>query len=120
MWVVLLQVWKYLRCLAVGVAQKLVVWRLWIVLAGEVIWSLWIVASILALALLKVVWWIGTENRGALEIIGEGIWIFLSYMECFPGTWIVWKRLSVTQEFLELSGSRVLEPNVVAFKSTYT
>ena len=52
-------------------------------------------------------------------MIGEGTWIFWSYLECFPGTRIVLKRLSVTQVILELSGSRVLGPNVVALKSTY-
>ena len=117
-WVILVQVWKDLWCLEVWVAQKLVVWRLWIVLevAGKVtIWSLWIVACILALGLFKVVWRMRAEDREALELIGEGIWKFLSHLEWFPWTRIVLKGLSMTQVVLELSRSRVLGPNVVTF-----
>ena len=107
-WVGLLHVWKHL-------CQKLVVWRLWIVLgmAAEVTWSLWIVSCILDLGLLKVVWWIRAEDLESLEMIGEGIWKFLSHLEWFPLTRIVLKGLSLTQVFLELSWSRVLGPNVV-------
>ena len=103
-WVGLLHVWKHL-----------VVWRLWIVLgmAAEVTWSLWIVSCILDLGLLKVVWWIRAEDLESLEMIGEGIWKFLSHLEWFPLTRIVLKGLSLTQVFLELSWSRVLGPNVV-------
>ena len=116
-WVVLVQVWKHLWCLKMWVAQKLVVWRLWIVLevAGELTWSLWIVACILALGLLKVLWRIRAEDREALELIGEGIWKFLSHLEWFPWTRIVLKGLSMTQVVLELPRSRVLGPNVVTF-----
>ena len=112
-WIGLLQVWKHLWCLEAGIVQKMVVWRLWIVLgvAAEVTWSLWIVACILGL--LKMVWWIRAADLGALEIIGEGIWKFLSHLECFPLTRIVLKGLSLTQVLLELSWSRVLGPNVV-------
>ena len=111
----MLHVWKHLWCLEARIVQKLVVWRLWIVLevAAEVTWSLWIVACILAVGLLKVVWWIRAADLEALEMIGEGIWKFLSHLECFPLTRIVLKGLSLTQVFLELSWSRVLGPNVV-------
>ena len=122
-WVVLVQVWNHLWCLEVWIAHKLVIWRLWIVLevADEVTtWSLWIVACILALGLFKVVWRMRAEDREALGLIGEGIWKFLSHLEWFPWTWIVLEGLSMTQVVLELSRSRVLGPNVVTFKSTYT
>lgn len=114
-WVGLLHVWKHLWCLEARIVQKQVVWRLWIVLevAAEVTWSLWIVACILAVGLLKVVWWIRAEDLEALEMIREGIWKFLSHLEWFPRTRIVLKGLSGTQVFLELSRSRVLGPNVV-------
>ena len=82
-------------------------------MAAEVTWSLWIVPCILDLGLLKVVWWIRAEDLESLEMIGEGIWKFLSHLECFPLTRIVLKGLSLTQVLLELSWSRVLGPNVV-------
>ena len=108
----MVQVWKHLWGLAVVVAQKLVVCRLWIVL--EVVGEMWIVvACVLVLGLLKGFCWIRATNRKALELIWEGVWKFLSHLEWFPRTRKVLKGLSETQIFLELSGSKVLGPNVV-------